>query len=241
MRKPAAVIVATTFVVAIAMALPACGKKEPTTPAAKKVSATKTAEEGAEKAANEAPAADKGASGALSKLTAGERTAKARGKIDEMAGRMQEMIGELEGAGGDRAKIMAISKKFREYADANSKDGEALSKLLTKEEKDELTVYAKAKLAPLMSKMMAELMKTMAAGRGGAAATDAPGPDNVEPAEGAVPSAGELAAAAEKAAGAPEKAATAGAAQKPGDKPADKPTDSKAAEKTAPAAKGAAK
>lgn len=192
--------------------LSACGKKEAAGTEAKKAEAKKG--EAAKAAGDEAkkdekaPAADdKGAKGdKAAKLDGAGRVEAAKAMVDKMAVRMKAMVTELESAAGDREKIQALSKKFREFADANKDEGEALSKAMNPEEKKEVSEYAKAKLAPLMSKMMAELMKAMAAGRAGG-----------EVPEGATPPTGDKAPAAAEGA---EKAGA--AADKPAEK-AEKP------------------
>ncbi|GEM_PF-3152951 len=210
---------------ALTVAVTACGKKEEAKKADPKAAAgAKAGEKGAEKGADKPGEAAKKADDmpALDpkKMDGKQRVAKSKVLVDKMAGEMQKMVTEVEAAKGDRTKIQSISDKFKAFAEKHRSEGEALSQAMSPEEKAELSEYAKKKLAPLMSKMMAELMKARAGDEGAAAAGKAPagegaGKEGAKPAgdaakpEGGKPEGGKPEAAKPEAAkpAAEEKAA----------------------------------
>ena len=78
--------------------------------------------------------------------------------IDETAVAMGKFVGELKGAGGDKAKIDALKKKFSADNAALKKRGEAIKGKLTPADQKALQAYAKQKLAPIMQQMFAVMM-----------------------------------------------------------------------------------
>ncbi len=201
---------AAVAAISLALSLSGCGKKEEAKPAAGKTEAKagekkgeakaddKKAAEG-EKKADEKKAAEAPAAG-------GDNVVKAKALVDKMAGKMEEMLKEIEGAKGDQAKIKEIGEKFKKFAESNKTEGEALNKALKPEEKKTVDEYARKKMAPLMGKFMAVMMKARPGAPGGAApaAAAAPAGDAAKPA-----------------------AAPAGDAAKPAAAPAEKPAEKK--------------
>lgn len=190
----------------LCISLSACGKKaeKPAEKAAdpKAVGAQKAAEGGAEgakadKVAADSPGAVAAAEAEAKAMDSKTRIAKSRELVDQMAVKMKSMVEEVEAAAGDKTKIQAISDKFRSFAESHRVQGEALSKAMNEAEKKEVAAYAKTALAPLMSRMMAELMKAMAPAGGAAQAAAAPAPGGDKPVEPAgAPPAGEAPTAA---------------------------------------------
>ncbi|MCO4761122.1 MAG: hypothetical protein KC502_06430, partial [Myxococcales bacterium] len=172
--------------VALALSLTGCGKKEEAKAAPAKAEAKKgEAKKGEEKKAAEAkPAEKKAAEGEKKAEAGGDNVAKAKALVDKMAGKMEEMLKEVEGAGGDQAKIKAIGEKFKKFAESNKSEGEALNKALKPEEKKTVDEYARKKMAPLMGKFMAVMMKNRPA-PGGAAPAAAAAPGAAAPAAAA--------------------------------------------------------
>lgn len=196
--------IAAIAAVALALSLSGCGKKE-AKPAAAKAEAKKAPEAKAEaKPAEkkEAKAEEKKAEAKPAEAAAAgpdsETVKKAKALVDKMAGKMEEMLKAVEGAGGDQEKIKAIGEKFKAFAEANKTEGEALNKALKPEEKKVVDGYARKKMAPLMGKFMAVMMKNRPAPGGAAAPAAAPA------GEKAAAPAGEKAAAPAAAPKAPE-------------------------------------
>lgn len=179
--------------VALALSLTGCGKKaEKAAPAkaeAKKGDEKKVeAKKGDEKKAEAKPAEKKAAEGEKKAEAGGANVVKAKALVDKMAGKMEAMLKEVEGAGGDQAKIKEIGEKFKKFAESNKTEGEALNKALSPEEKKVVDGYARKKMAPLMGKFMAVMMKNRPAPGAAPAAAAAPA--------GAAPAAAAAAAAA---------------------------------------------
>ena len=189
--------------VAVALSLTGCCKKADKKAAPAKAEAKKGDEKAGEKKADEAAKPEEAkAAEAAAPGAAGENVVKAQALVDKMAGKMEEMLKEVEGAGGDQAKIKEIGEKFKTFAESNKTEGEALNKALSPEEKKVVDGYARKKMAPLMGKFMAVMMKNR------------PAPGAAAPGAAAAP-AGAAPAAAAPAAAAPAAGAPAAAAAKP--------------------------
>ncbi|HAN30528.1 MAG TPA: hypothetical protein DCQ06_02930, partial [Myxococcales bacterium] len=128
-------------------------------PAAAKAEDKKAADKKAAPAAAKAAEAPKAGEAAKPAGPDTENIKKAKAMIDTMAARMTKMLGEVEAAKGDQDKIKAIGEDFKKFAESNKTEGEALNKAMSAEEKKTVESYARSKMAPLMGRFMAVMMK----------------------------------------------------------------------------------
>ncbi len=79
--------------------------------------------------------------------------------VDKLVAMVEKVVQEVEAAGDSDAKIKAIIDKFKTQSESFAAQAETLIKALTEDEKGELDLYGREKIAPLMERFMAAMTK----------------------------------------------------------------------------------
>lgn len=79
--------------------------------------------------------------------------------VDKLVAMVEKVVLEVEAAGDSDVKIKAIIDKFKSQSESFAAQAETLIKALNEEEKSELDLYGREKIAPLMERFMAAMTK----------------------------------------------------------------------------------